>query len=89
MIKNTWGSIYMKNIALGKDHGSAALAADNWEKRKNKEDPINEDALSQGMAAFYDVSIRDIRLPEYEESRHAFSACIRAYCTTVREKEGS
>jgi len=30
----TWGDIYRRHLARGEDHGSAAWAADQWEKRQ-------------------------------------------------------
>lgn len=32
----TWGTIYNRHLATGEDHGAAAFAADEWEKRKKK-----------------------------------------------------
>lgn len=31
----TWGTIYNRRLARGEDHGSAAYAADQWEKRQH------------------------------------------------------
>lgn len=32
---NSWGAIYNRHLKRGEDHGSAAYAADQWEKRKH------------------------------------------------------
>ena len=32
----TWGDIYQRHLRRGEDHGSAAYAADQWEKRRIK-----------------------------------------------------
>ena len=32
---NSWGVIYNKHLSRGEDHGSAAYAADQWEKRQH------------------------------------------------------
>jgi len=32
----TWGDIYCQHLAKGEDHGSAAYAADQWEKRETQ-----------------------------------------------------
>ena len=29
-----WGTIYARHLKRGEDHGSAAFAADQWEKRQ-------------------------------------------------------
>lgn len=33
---NDWGTIYNRHLARGDDHGYAAFAADQWQKRKEK-----------------------------------------------------
>ena len=30
----TWGAVYRRRLSKGEDHGSAAFAADQWEKRQ-------------------------------------------------------
>lgn len=31
---STWGTVYRRHLQRGEDHGSAAWAADQWEKRQ-------------------------------------------------------
>ncbi len=32
----TWGDIYKQHLRKGEDHGSAAYAADQWQKREDQ-----------------------------------------------------
>ena len=32
----TWGDVYNRHIRAGEDHGGAAYAADEWEKRQRR-----------------------------------------------------
>lgn len=33
-LARTWGDVFRAHLRRGEDHGSAAYAADEWEKRK-------------------------------------------------------
>lgn len=33
----TWGDVYNRYLKSGHDHGSAAFAADQWQKRQHKD----------------------------------------------------
>jgi len=35
MKPNTWDTIFLRHLRRGEDHGSAAYAADQWEKRQH------------------------------------------------------
>lgn len=32
----SWGGVYRQHLARGEDHGSAAYAADQWQKRQDQ-----------------------------------------------------
>lgn len=37
MKPNTWDTIFLRHLRRGEDHGSAAYAADQWEKRQHQD----------------------------------------------------
>jgi len=50
-----WGDIFRKHVRAGEDHGAAAFAADEWEKRMQRkkkcnwtQDGYGEDAWDTG-----------------------------------------
>lgn len=43
----TWGDVYRQHLRKGEDHGSAAYAADQWEKRRAQSEEMEINRIKE------------------------------------------